>query len=301
MKQINSKTFMRQHGKLFDLILYKHREQRIALITSLGENAPNIDKESNAKEHILKALTPIAQKHDKRLMAVTNDMIQTNLIPDGVDIIPLFHYGMKGIDKLSGKYDVIWEMNGHYYHPKAIQQSVFDKFNVDVDSLNQERVKTDFTTADPHLKFNTLKYIWDNHIVEMELEHTQIADVIQTEGRYLREIDFHKTFYRTYSMNIPPFPSRIYLKWETLFKYEFAPYVPAEAWLEGKMAEVWDWIQDNIRDKEFATDEVAQGLKMDVNHIRNRYLDEFVSIGLLEVITDGQKGRGHAKIYQAQN
>ena len=38
---------------------------------------------------------------------------------------------MKGLDKLKGKFEVIWEMNGHCYPNEAIKQGVKEKFDFD--------------------------------------------------------------------------------------------------------------------------------------------------------------------------
>ena len=88
----------------------------------MGKNAPNVPDDSSAKEEIQKALSHTAGKHGKKVICVSNEMLQQDNIPNGIDEIPLFHFGMKGIDKLNGRFDVIWELNGHYYHPSAVQE-----------------------------------------------------------------------------------------------------------------------------------------------------------------------------------
>jgi hypothetical protein len=298
LKQVTSSTFTKQHGRLFMNILYKHKEKRIALITSLGENALGVDADGTAKGKILRALYPTAKRHDKKLVSVSNDMLQKNLIPDGISEIPLFHFGMKGIDCLNGRFDVVWELNGHYYHPIALKMAVFDKFDLDISGAEPNREKVPFVTADPKQSFETTRYVYDDPTVELELEHTQTADVIQTEGRFLREEQVYKVIYRTHNVNIPPYPTRVYRSWQALFKYEFAPYVPPEAWLTGKAAEVWEWIQDNVADVEFTADDVAQGMGMSVQNVAQRYLKHFLSMGRIKIVDDGGKGRGHATVYK---
>lgn len=243
----------------------------------------------------------IAKRHGKKLVSVSNDMLQKYVIPDGKDEIPIFHFGMKGIDRLNGKFDVIWEVNAHYYHRQAILQAMFDKFNVKPD-LDVKPQKDNFVSTDPNMQFETHRYVYDP-MVELELEHTQIADMEQTIGRFLREEDVYKVIYRTHNVNIKPYPSRVYKSWKALFKYEFGPYVPAEAWLTGKAAEVWEWMKESLSNAdEFTADMVAQGVGMSVQNVTQRHLRHFISTGLLEIVSDGNQGRGHATFYKiAQN
>ena len=297
LKQCGSSTFAKQHGKLFDLMLHKHKNSRIALVTSLGESAPDTETDGSAKGKTLRALQPLAKRHGRRLINVSNEMLHHDMIPNGIDEIPMFHYGMKGIDKLNGLFDVVWSLNGHYYHPSAVAKAVFDKFDLDLEGVEPERKDVEFVTTDPKQTFETTRYVYDDPIVEMELEHTQIASMIQTEGRFFREEHFHKVLYRSHNVNIPPYPTRVYRSWQALFQYEFAPYVPPEAWLTGKAADVWKWIKDNVQGVEFTSEMVARGIKRDVNYTR-RHLPHFMSIGLLEILGDGKKGRGHAAIFK---
>ena len=299
LKECKSKRFKQKHGKLFDLILYKHTDQgeATAIITSLGENAAGSQTDDSAKKCILKALSPTAKYHDKKVVDVTNDMLQQDTIPDGINEIPLFHYGMKGIDKLIGRFKVIWEMNAHYYHRIAIRQAVFDKFNLDIGKSDPEPVKTSFIAADPTQKYETARYLYDEPIVELELEHTQVADMIQTEGRFLREDKMHKTIYRTHNVNIRPYPTRVYKSWQGLFRYEFAPCVPPEAWLTGKKLEVCEWVKQSDG---FTAKELTEGVGISVTKA-NEYLQEFTSFGWVEIVKQGKKGRGHATIYQAKS
>jgi len=297
LKQCGSSTFAKQHGKLFDLILHKHKGSRIALVTSLGESAPDTEKDGSAKGKTLRALQPIAKRHGRRLINVSNEMLHHDMIPNGIDEIPMFHYGMKGIDKLNGLFDVVWCLNGHYYHPSAVAKAVFDKFDLDMEGVEPERKDVEFVTTDPKQTFETTRYVYDDPIVEMELEHTQIASMIQTEGRFFREEHFHKVLYRSHNVNIPPYPTRVYRSWQALFQYEFAPYVPPEAWLTGKAADVWKWIE-SIGDREFTTSEVAQVAKVPLYNVKRRFLNNLVSVGLIETIKLGGKGQGDAAIYK---
>jgi hypothetical protein len=295
LRQCDSAVIDKQHGKLFDLILYKHKGKRIALITSLGKDAPDTtEKGRSAKDKILNSLAPVAKRHGKKLVGVTNDMLQKDEIPDGLKEIPVFHFGMKGIDKLNGRFEVIWEVNAHYYHRLAISQAMFEKFDVKPNLNDVKPVPDKFFSTD--MTFQTHRYIYDD-LTEMELLHTQIADMIQTIGRFLRENDIYKIIYRTHNVNIEPFPTRVYKSWEALFNYEFGPYVPAQAWLSGKAANVWAWIQDNIGDKEFTADVVAQGLNMNVDNVR-RCLNRLAKLSLLNIVSLGDKGRGNATTYK---
>lgn len=298
LKQCGGSTFAKQHGKLFDLMLHKHKNSRIALVTSLGESAPDTETDGSAKGKTLRALQPIAKRHGRRLINVSNEMLHHDMIPNGIDEIPMFHYGMKGIDKLNGLFDVVWSLNGHYYHPSAVAKAVFDKFDLDMEGVEPERKDVEFVTTDPKQTFETTRYVYDDPIVEMELEHTQIASMIQTEGRFFREEHFHKVLYRSHNVNIPPYPTRVYRSWQALFQYEFAPYVPPEAWLTGKDADVWKWIKDNVQGVEFTSEVVARGVKASVQNTTHRHLKNLIENGCVQIVKNGQKGRGHNTVYK---
>jgi len=197
---------------------------------------------------------------------------------------------MKGIDKLNGKFDVVWFLNAHYYHRQALEQAIFDKFNIKVD-LDVDSTPVEFVASDEKLKLTTQRYVYDA-LTELEVWHTQIADMVQTEGRFLREEHTHKTIYRTHNVNITPFPTRVYRSWKALFQYEFGPFVPPEAWLTGKTSDVWTWIKEN--DGEFTTSDVANDLDMSIANIKHRYLKHLLSINLIEIVENGRRGRGHS-------
>lgn len=295
LKQCDSSTFIKQHGKLFDLMLYKHEGKRMALITSLGEDAPHTKAEESAKGRILRALSPIAERHGRNLVAVSNEMLQKDVIPDGTGEIPIFHFGMKGIDRLNGKFDVVWEVNAHYYHRLAIKQAMYEKFDIEFDIEDEKPQRDAFVSTDPNMKFETHRYIYDP-LVELELEHTQVADMEQTIGRFLREEDVYKVIYRTHNVNIRPYPTRVYKSWKALFEYEFSPYVPPEAWLSGKAADVWQWI--NKHNGEFTTGDVANAVGVPLRIVKQRYLKDLISLDLIDIVKQGGSGQGDIAIYQ---
>jgi len=189
---------------------------------------------------------------------------------------------------------VVWFLNAHYYHRQALEQAIFDKFNVKVD-LDVDSTPVEFVASDERLKLTTQRYVY-NALTELEVWHTQIADMVQTEGRFLREEHTHKTVYRTHNVNITPYPTRVYRSWKALFEYEFGPFVPPEAWLTGKTSDVWTWVKEN--DGEFTTSDVSKVADVQMRDVKRRYLKHLISLDLIKVVKQGGKGQGDGTIYQ---
>jgi uncharacterized protein YidB (DUF937 family) len=104
-KVIESGKFDQKHGKLFRLMLEKHRGQSIALVCLLG-------KRVSFKSILQQALQQVADDYGIKVLEVGSRLDKE--IPSGIERIPLFHFPMQGLDQLKGKYQVIWEVNGYY-------------------------------------------------------------------------------------------------------------------------------------------------------------------------------------------
>ena len=137
-----------------------------------------------AKSTVKNALQLVADEHNVKLTSIDNLVQQT--IPSGIEEIPIFHWEMEGLDILKGKFEVIWEMNGHYHPEDAIKVDVKEKFGID--SRQMKRTFTYVPMPDffnqRQLKAKSL--IWKHSLAQMEVDHTQIANMIHTEARFVR-------------------------------------------------------------------------------------------------------------------
>jgi len=218
-KAIASPKFDQKQGKLFKLILEKHQGQPIALVCSLGER-------DSFKSVLQQALQQVADDYGIQVVQVSDRL--DGEIPSGIKQIPLFHWGMKGLDQLKGMYEVIWQVNGHYYGDEIIRQNVQDKFGLDREQIEESKLRysliSDFMFEQ---EYKTQNLVWDHPVAKMEVEHSQVADMIQTEGRFLREDQVHKTIYRTHNVKMKPAPTRIYQTSKVMFEQEFNDQVDA--------------------------------------------------------------------------
>jgi len=272
-KQIQNGQFHHKHGRLFGLMLKKHQDQAIAIVTSLG-------KKGIAKSTVKNALQPIADEHNVKLTSIDNLAQQT--IPSGIEEIPIFHWKMEGLDILKGRFEVIWEMNAHYHPEDAIKIDVKEKFGVDSSQMESTFAYVpmpDFFNQ-KQLKANCL--IWKDWLAQMEVDHTQIANMIQTEARFLREDEIHKTIYRTHTVRFEPYPTRIYQSWKLMLEQEFEDYISPLDVLKPKEKEIYDWIKANYNYLEFKVKDISNGMNLDQDNVRTKYLKKLVDLRLLE-------------------
>ena len=225
-------------------------------------------------------MQPIADEHNVQLTSIDDVAQQT--IPAGIEEIPGFHWKMEGLDILKGKFEVIWEMNGHYHPEHAIKVAVKEKFGIDSSQMKRTFAYVplpDFFNQ-RQLKANSL--IWKHPLAQMEVDHTQIANMIQTEARFVREDEIHKTIYRTHTVIFQPYPTRIYQSWKLMFEQEFEDYISPLDLLKPKEREIYDWIKENYNHQEFSVNDISDGLNLDQDNIRSKYLKKLVDLQLLE-------------------
>ena len=279
-KAINSGEFEHKQGKLFRLMLEKHQGQAIALVCSLGERG-------SFKSILQQALQPVADDYGIEVVKVRGQLDDET--PSGIKQIPLFHWGMKGLDRLKGKYQVIWEINGHYYGDEIVRQNIRDKFGLDTDQIGESKFRysliSDFMFEQ---EYKTQNLVWDHPVAKMEVEHSQVADMIQTEGRFLREDQVHKTIYRTHNVKMKPEPTRIYQTWKVMFEQEFNDQVDAVDLLTKTERNILNWIKVNRNQTEFTTKEVSEQMEMDQDNIR-KYLNRMVEVRVLKRWEKGRK------------
>ena len=291
LDSIEDQSFTKRHGKLFELMLRKHEGEPFALVATKGE-------EGEDKELIINALSPIAKKYGRTLEPVNNEQLKTNSIPEGKDQIPIFHYGLSGINNLEGMYSVIWFMHVYYYHPTTIIDEVFKKHGRKIGKA--EKVSEIFQELIPSTKIKEYEvYRYSEDIVNLELTHGSEADMKQMEGRFPREDSIFKTIYHTHSVNIKPLPNRLYTSWKDLFLKEFHQVITGDEFLQEfspkepakklcRKQEILQWIRDNAMGKSFTTKDILQQVKIDKKNMRNKYLNEFEKSGYLDSEIQGQ-------------
>ena len=106
--------------------------------------------------------------------------------------------------------------------------------------------------------------------------------MIQTEARFLREDEIHKTIYRTHTVRFEPYPTRIYQSWKLMLEQEFEDYISPLEVLKPKEKEIYDWIQANYNYLEFKVQDISNGMDLDQDNVRTKYLKKLVDLRLLE-------------------
>ena len=196
---------------------------------------------------------------------------------------------MKGLDRLKGKYQVIWEINGHYYGDEIVRQNIKDKFGLDTDQIGESKFRysliSDFMFDQ---EYKTQNLVWNHPVAKMEVEHSQVADMIQTEGRFLREDQVHKTIYRTHNVKMKPEPTRIYQTSKVMFEQEFNDQVDAVDLLTKTEQKILNWIKVNRNQSEFTVKEVSEQMDSDQDNIR-KYLNRMVEVRVLKHSKQGRK------------
>jgi len=270
-RQDHVKTFVR-------LALEKHREDRIMIITSQGK--PKED-EDNAKAQIIEMLQPTANKTNRHLVAVGTDDLEAGNVPASRSDIPVIHYGIRGTNAFAG-YDVVIELNAHYYSQQAIIDGVRLHFGVDISDTKPVEKEIPFLTLDK--KYTVKRYVHEDESVRLYIEANQEADIRQAEGRILRGEDTPKTIYRLHNVNVKPYPDRIYKSWNTLFEGEFGYRE-----MKGKLAKVWQWIVENKEiGEEFTSQEVCEAIGGYARDLNRRYMNQLEELGYIESKIRGQ-------------
>jgi hypothetical protein len=279
--QENIKTFFR-------LALQKHKDDRIIILTSQGAGIRDADTEGTAKDRIIELLNPIAWANGKELIPVgTKDLEDGNLeVLDKRWEIPTIHFGIQGTNVFAD-YEVLIELNAHFYFPKAITEGVLRNFGVDISDEKPIKDQSRFRTLDT--EYLVERYTYGIDEVDLFIEATQKADVIQAEGRILRGEDTPKVIYRLHNVNVEPYPDRVYKSWASLLKCEFN-----HVQISGKMAEVLNWITENTKPgDEFTTRQIRDTVGGYVWEINKRYMTKLEQAGHICNLVSGP-GRGRA-------
>ena len=289
LKDIRRGEFANKHGRCFDLMLQTHPDQTIAIFTSLGEK-DSLGKTKTFKSIIKNELQPIAVAHHRKLESVDN--LTTCQIPDDQSEweksesrfnIPIFHYGLKGVDKLKGKFTVTWEVNGYSLGDEGILNKLHTKFHLEEDQIGESRPGyIELEDFFGQQKSKTKSIVWNHPLAKMEQQHSEVKEMEQAEGRVLREDQKAKIIYRTHNVPMTPNPTRICSNWKKMFEQEFNDFVEPNDLLTEKETEIFNWIRENKTDQEFKVKDVAEGLRMDVDNMR-KDLKRLVGLGVLEI------------------
>lgn len=274
-------TTRQEHIKtFFRLALDKHQGQRVMMITSQG-TGKGIDGDDSVKESIIKMLNPIAEEAGRQLLPIsTPDLEEGNILPS-IKSIPVIHYGIMGTNVFAD-YDVLIELNAHYYHQQAIRDGVHKLYGIDISEVKPVKQEVAFKTWDK--EYTVERYVYPDNRVGIYIEATQMADIQQAEGRILRGKDTPKIIYRLHNINVDPFADRIYKSWGAMFQTEFD-----HTEIAGKMAQVLEWIQDNTdQGQEFSTKQVADVMGGYVWELNKRYMGRLQQLGHIENVAQGR-------------
>ena len=144
-------------------MLRKHPADKIAIVTTQG-------KEGRDKQSIINALSPIAEMYGKELIAVGQPQIRAGNIADGKLQIPVFHYGINGINDLAGKYSVIWFVYAYYFNPTTIMEEIYKKHDRYINPARRQSVAFNELLPSKFSK-NSRVYRYPNELGNLELTH----------------------------------------------------------------------------------------------------------------------------------
>jgi hypothetical protein len=267
----------------FKAVLGKYEDKKIMIITSQGSGISEAESKGNVKQRIIEMLNPIAKLAHRRLVGISTLDIQEGAVPDSFYDIPVIHYGIRGTN-IFGDYDVLVELNAHFYNSNAIAEGVKIIFDVDVTEQKPEKKMLTFRTQDKEYEIE--RYIHPDAKVRTYIEATQEGDIMQAEGRILRGEDTPKVIYRLHNVNIKPYPTKVYKGWQSLMASEFG--IVKEQAISGKLKAVLDWIQTyRVVNQTFSTKEVVNALGGYSNHMNNRYLKQLQEIGIITQLVSG--------------
>ena len=211
-------------------MLQTHPDQTIAIFTSLGEK-DSLGKTKTFKSIIRNELQPIAVAHNRKLESEWEKS-------ESRFNIPIFHYGLKGVDKLKGKFTVTWEVNGFSLGDEGILKKLHTKFHLEEDQIGESSPGyielEDFFGQE---KSKTKSIVWADplaNLAKMEQQHSEVKEMEQAEGRVLREDQKAKIIYRTHNVPMTPNPTRICSNWKKMFEQEFNDFVEPDDLLTEK-------------------------------------------------------------------
>jgi hypothetical protein len=243
-----------------------------------------------AKVRIIEMLQDVAQECDKTLVPVTvEDLEAERQFSD--DDIPVLHFGMLGTNLLKD-FDILLEINAHYYSPDVIIEDFKTEFGVE---LRKDRfVKRDkvFRTVDKEYIVKAWEYDDPNYPdltrdVNLYIQNNSEGDMMQLEGRILRGEDAFKLIVRLHNVNIKPYADAVYRSWGSMLKSEFGYVKPKE--LKGKALEVHEWLGENMSGQEFTVKELMTALG-GYRRSYQRILQQLETVGCVKITKKGQRG-----------
>ena len=220
---VRDKKFQENVKSSIDRILDKHtKTDRIALVCAKGTK-------DGAKDQFINLLGPRFEKHERKLKSIEAKDLSIDSLPDGKDVVPVIHYGIKGInilDRDNFQYDVIIEITGFYISSNDLCQKLNTFFDRDT-PLEEEDIepnedyekfnclggkKVDLTINSYKVKRPENEAEKINKWLKLAHEIQEKGEISQTEGRFIRQSRKNKkkmtTIYRFHKANIRPYPKR---------------------------------------------------------------------------------------------
>jgi hypothetical protein len=263
-------------------------------ITEIPTLQPEIKDYGWAKERIIEMLQDVAIDCGKRLVPVTVEDLE-NEREFEPDEIPVLHFGMLGTNLLKD-FEILLEINAHYYSPDVITEDFKTEFGVELRKDRFTKRERVFRTVDKEYIVKTWEYDDPNYPdltdeVNLYIQNNSEADMEQLEGRILRGEDTFKLIIRLHNVNIKPYADAVYKSWNMMLKNEFGYVKPKE--LKGKAQQVYAWLVENARGREFVTQEIVEALGgYRRNH--NRTLKQLETMGYVKMTKKGQRGGSEA-------
>jgi len=272
-KVLRDKTFQANLKQFFALMSHKHEGQRICVLTSLKETSNG----ASFKNDVIKLLWK-AVPDNRQFYPVSAKDLEKGKLPVSPRWIPVYHHGILGTNLLKD-FDVLVEINAHYFNSADVECGVREVFGKDVDlSLKQKQSTTFKAMVNGEIvEYPSARYIHPDADVELYLLAQERAVLIQGEGRVLRGEDLPLTIYRLHNVNIKPYPDAVYSSWKGMFLGEFG-----FAELKGRTKEVWDWILNHANHESFAVSQIANALGCDRKNIKRRAFQTLLKLNRIK-------------------
>jgi hypothetical protein len=193
-------------------------------------------------------------------------------------------------------FQILLEINAHYYNPDVIIQDFKTEFGVELRKDKFVKQQKVFKTVDKEYdvkgwKYDDPKYPSLTEEVNLYIQNNSEADMEQLEGRILRGKDTFKLIVRLHNVNIKPYPNAVYKSWQTMFREEFG-YTE----LKGKSLHTYKWLAENTRGREFTVKELVSALG-GYRRSYQRILQHLEAFKYIRKTKEGQ-GRGDESAWQ---
>ena len=272
-KVLRDTSFQANLKRFFALACDKHKDQKICVLTSLNDRGDG----TAFKKDVMKLLQN-ATPENRQFYPVSAKDLEKGKLPKSPRWIPVFHHGILGTN-LFKDFDVLVEINAHFFNNKDVKKGVREAFGKEVDLSDKQKQSITFKAMidGEIVGYPSARFIHPCPDVELYLCAQEKAVLIQGEGRLLRGEDVPKVIYRLHNVNIQPYPGAVYPSWKSLFLREFG-----FADLKGRTKEAWDWILEHANKERFACSQIAEGLGCDTRNIRRYAIKTLLSLNKIK-------------------